>query len=349
ILSATDLRKVNGVTLISEDAEPRSTERARFRPLGCLQRTHTCDGLRREPGLGDVGEWGGLYSMALRMIGRKCQEQDGSAHMAHPEDELERLTKKMLFDMDHPPSEEYFGRCASCGDNVVGEGTGCTAMDQVFHVDCFVCMTCSSKLRGKPFYAVEKKAYWSYASVVRSRGLQLAWGVQVPHMLAAVPLQLTVGSACLRSGRAGDIAESPEGSYSAAELNLRQRGRQAGRFLSCREGEGPHCHLVFLKERPEPGLACVSPRPLSLAVSPSTWGPPPPALFANTLSPLTGSLLLNSGELCRTALLFSGERQNPDIRRHIQPSSGKLQRTWVSDRKGMNLTQDQCCEESPHG
>ncbi|XP_071373712.1 lipoma-preferred partner [Centroberyx affinis] len=79
--------------------------------------------------------------------------------VAHPEDELERLTKKMLFDMDNPPSEEYFGRCASCGENVVGEGTGCTAMDQVFHVDCFVCMTCSTKLRGKPFYAVEKKAY----------------------------------------------------------------------------------------------------------------------------------------------------------------------------------------------
>lgn len=31
------------------------------------------------------------------------------ASVAHPEDELERLTKKMLFDMDHPPSEEYFG------------------------------------------------------------------------------------------------------------------------------------------------------------------------------------------------------------------------------------------------
>lgn len=41
----------------------------------------------------------------------------------------------------------------------MGEGTGCTAMDQVFHVDCFVCMTCSTKLRGKPFFAVEKKAY----------------------------------------------------------------------------------------------------------------------------------------------------------------------------------------------
>ncbi|KAF5893283.1 lipoma-preferred partner, partial [Clarias magur] len=27
---------------------------------------------------------------------------------AHPEEELDRLTKKMLFDMNHPPSEEYF-------------------------------------------------------------------------------------------------------------------------------------------------------------------------------------------------------------------------------------------------
>lgn len=76
-----------------------------------------------------------------------------------PEDELEHLTKKMLYDMDNPPSEEYFGRCARCGENVVGEGTGCTAMDQVFHVDCFTCITCNSKLRGQPFYAVEKKAY----------------------------------------------------------------------------------------------------------------------------------------------------------------------------------------------
>ncbi|KAG7456863.1 hypothetical protein MATL_G00240320 [Megalops atlanticus] len=78
---------------------------------------------------------------------------------SRPEDELERLTKKMLYDMDNPPSEEYFGRCAACGENVVGEGTGCTAMDQVFHVDCFTCATCSSKLRGKPFYAMDKKAY----------------------------------------------------------------------------------------------------------------------------------------------------------------------------------------------
>ncbi|ELW50912.1 Lipoma-preferred partner [Tupaia chinensis] len=102
-----------------------------------------------------------------------------------PEDELEHLTKKMLYDMENPPADEYFGtvrqgemhlismrvnadidtditksgRCARCGENVVGEGTGCTAMDQVFHVDCFTCIICNNKLRGQPFYAVEKKAY----------------------------------------------------------------------------------------------------------------------------------------------------------------------------------------------
>lgn len=60
---------------------------------------------------------------------------------------------------DSCPFPLVTGRCARCGENVVGEGTGCTAMDQVFHVECFTCMMCNNKLRGQPFYAVEKKAY----------------------------------------------------------------------------------------------------------------------------------------------------------------------------------------------
>lgn len=28
-----------------------------------------------------------------------------------PEDELEHLTKKMLYDMENPPADEYFGEC----------------------------------------------------------------------------------------------------------------------------------------------------------------------------------------------------------------------------------------------
>ncbi|KAJ8416624.1 hypothetical protein AAFF_G00325020 [Aldrovandia affinis] len=79
--------------------------------------------------------------------------------LPRPEEELERLTKKLVYDMNHPPTEEYFGRCARCGDNVLGDGSGCIAMEQVFHVDCFTCITCHARLRGQPFYALDKKSY----------------------------------------------------------------------------------------------------------------------------------------------------------------------------------------------
>uniref|UniRef100_A0A8C7HVG1 LIM domain containing preferred translocation partner in lipoma n=1 Tax=Oncorhynchus kisutch TaxID=8019 RepID=A0A8C7HVG1_ONCKI len=108
-----------------------------------------------QPGFAPQGDYPTRHQGLIRTSHSIIEFMNG----ARPEEELERLTKKMLYDMDNPPAEEYFGRCASCGDNVVGEGTGCTAMDQVFHVDCFICMTCSGRLRGKPFYAVEKKAY----------------------------------------------------------------------------------------------------------------------------------------------------------------------------------------------
>lgn len=78
---------------------------------------------------------------------------------ARPEEELDRLTKKLVYDMNHPPAEDYFGRCARCGDNVVGDGSGCIAMEQVFHVECFTCITCHARLRGQPFYALDKKSY----------------------------------------------------------------------------------------------------------------------------------------------------------------------------------------------
>lgn len=36
-----------------------------------------------------------------------CFFQQGSA--PQPEEELDRLTKKLVYDMNHPPTEEYFG------------------------------------------------------------------------------------------------------------------------------------------------------------------------------------------------------------------------------------------------
>ncbi|XP_037832451.1 thyroid receptor-interacting protein 6 isoform X2 [Kryptolebias marmoratus] len=86
------------------------------------------------------------------------QSSKGAA-ATRPEEELDRLTKKLVYDMNHPPAEDYFGRCARCGDNVVGDGSGCIAMEQVFHVECFTCITCHARLRGQPFYALEKNSY----------------------------------------------------------------------------------------------------------------------------------------------------------------------------------------------
>ena len=32
--------------------------------------------------------------------------------------------------------------CSECGQKVSGEGTGCTAMDKLFHIKCFLCVKC---------------------------------------------------------------------------------------------------------------------------------------------------------------------------------------------------------------
>lgn len=53
----------------------------------------------------------------------------------------------------------YKGDCCKCGEKVVGEGNGCTAMDQVYHIECFTCDHCAVQLQGKPFYTLEGKPY----------------------------------------------------------------------------------------------------------------------------------------------------------------------------------------------
>uniref|UniRef100_A0A5F8A7I1 LIM zinc-binding domain-containing protein n=1 Tax=Macaca mulatta TaxID=9544 RepID=A0A5F8A7I1_MACMU len=87
------------------------------------------------------------------------EEEDASTAPGAPEppreDELVRLSKKQVHDMNHPPSWEYFGQCGGCGD-VVGDGAGVVALDCVFHVGCFVCSTCRAQLRGQHFYAMER-------------------------------------------------------------------------------------------------------------------------------------------------------------------------------------------------
>ncbi|XP_003746759.2 Wilms tumor protein 1-interacting protein [Galendromus occidentalis] len=73
---------------------------------------------------------------------------------------LERMTKEIEEEMERQPAEgEYFGACHSCGERVAGAGQACQAMGQVFHTQCFVCVSCGRALRGKAFYNVHGKVY----------------------------------------------------------------------------------------------------------------------------------------------------------------------------------------------
>ncbi|RXG71664.1 Lipoma-preferred partner-like protein [Armadillidium vulgare] len=75
------------------------------------------------------------------------------------EAEVDALTNLLVQSMDSSSDPDFFGICASCGEKVLGEGSGCTAMDQVFHIHCFCCILCALRLQGKPFYALESKPY----------------------------------------------------------------------------------------------------------------------------------------------------------------------------------------------
>lgn len=71
------------------------------------------------------------------------------------------------------------GICTRCGEKVVGEGTGCTAMEQVYHIKCFVCIVCHLQLQGKPFYALDSKPYCEDCYLVSSSPLNEGYAFSV--------------------------------------------------------------------------------------------------------------------------------------------------------------------------
>ena len=102
---------------------------------------------------------------------------NGASSTKNPvqEEEVDALTSLLVQSMDNAADPEFFGKtkrylfginltalfcqlpgmCADCGLKVVGEGTGCTAMDRVYHIACFTCRIWNCRLQGKPFYAVD--------------------------------------------------------------------------------------------------------------------------------------------------------------------------------------------------
>ncbi|XP_055922358.1 zyxin isoform X2 [Eupeodes corollae] len=84
---------------------------------------------------------------------------NGGKLQNHKEAEVEALTDLLVHSMDPGNDVDSFGICVACNERVIGENSGCTAMDQVYHITCFTCSQCQINLQGKPFYALDGKPY----------------------------------------------------------------------------------------------------------------------------------------------------------------------------------------------
>lgn len=69
-------------------------------------------------------------------------------------DQIGRVKKTPSTNADYEQYADTFGVCVRCGERVIGEQSGCTAMDQIYHITCFSCSRCQINLQGKPFYAL---------------------------------------------------------------------------------------------------------------------------------------------------------------------------------------------------
>ncbi|XP_074655205.1 zyxin-like isoform X2 [Tubulanus polymorphus] len=75
------------------------------------------------------------------------------------EAEVDALTDLLIRNMEASSDPNYFGVCSRCGEAIVDEDSGCTALDQMYHVPCFACTHCEKNLKGCPFFAVEGKPF----------------------------------------------------------------------------------------------------------------------------------------------------------------------------------------------
>ncbi|CAF4368114.1 unnamed protein product [Rotaria socialis] len=85
-------------------------------------------------------------------------QRNGHA-MRKEQSDVDHLTKLLMKSMNVSNEPNFFGMCARCNDEIVGEENGLIAMDRMYHVSCFTCTMCGCRLRGMHFYSMENKPY----------------------------------------------------------------------------------------------------------------------------------------------------------------------------------------------
>lgn len=76
------------------------------------------------------------------------EQHQKSQHHGHKsaEQEVDRLTNILVQSIGSASDPEFFGICYKCRGRVLGEGNGCTAMGQIYHIRCFTCRICRKYL-----------------------------------------------------------------------------------------------------------------------------------------------------------------------------------------------------------
>lgn len=86
------------------------------------------------------------------------QQQQHEQQKKEAEVDVDVLTNLLVRTLKNTHDlEDNYGICVQCGERVVGETSGCTAMEQIYHITCFTCCQCQINLQGKPFYALDGK------------------------------------------------------------------------------------------------------------------------------------------------------------------------------------------------
>ncbi|CAF0997804.1 unnamed protein product [Adineta steineri] len=84
--------------------------------------------------------------------------RSGNLMKKDPSD-VDHLTRLLMKSINSSNEPNFFGMCARCNDEIVGEENGLVAMDRMYHVSCFTCTMCGGRLRGMHFYSMENKPY----------------------------------------------------------------------------------------------------------------------------------------------------------------------------------------------
>lgn len=96
------------------------------------------------------------YSLYAPYVDGMCSNSSSMQRLPiTQESEVDALTDLLVQSMHQAnPEPDNYGICVKCG-GAVSESSGCTAMENVYHIACFTCQQCQMNLQGKPFYALE--------------------------------------------------------------------------------------------------------------------------------------------------------------------------------------------------